>query len=485
MKKALLFYMAAHAVWAASVCQPCHPKQTEAYQRSPMGEAIGAPGALSPASFSHKTSGTSFAIVSRNGHASHRIERQGLQAEYPLAYRIGSGNHATGFLVRIGEWLFQSPAAHYDRLKQWDVAPGYEAMSHPDFNRRVTAECLGCHSSGTPDALQPISCDQCHGSPTQHLLKPTRSNITNPARLTAAARDAVCEQCHLNGEARITNPAGTTPSHAIVVFDRPRSDLRVVSHVEQLALSACARQSEGHLWCGSCHQPHGATVDINAQCRNCHATKMPASHVTRTDCIQCHMPKRDASDGGHTAFTDHRIQRQADAGATSTTPAQLRLWRDVSSVDLRERNLGLASILVGERDGSAGLINDGYRRLAAVFPKYPRDPDVLSSLGMVLFLKDQKQDARKLLEAAVQERPNDAELHEKLGLIRRANADIPAAIRSFEKSIALDAGRESAYFFLADCQPTPAARAAVLNRLLAVFPQSLIGREALRNSPRP
>ena len=485
MKKAILLYMAAQSLWAASVCQPCHPKQTDAFQRSPMGNAMGAPGSPVPAAFSHKPSATSFAILNRGSKPSHRIERNGLQAEYPLAYRIGSGNHATGFLVRIGEWLFQSPAAHYNRLNQWDVAPGYEAMTHPDFNRRVTEDCLSCHSSGPPDALAPIHCDQCHGSSSEHLQKPTRANIINPARLGPAARDAVCEQCHLNGEARILNPSGITPTHAIAVFDRPRNDLRVVSHVEQLALSACSRQSEGRLWCGSCHQPHGAAIDINAQCRSCHESKLTASHQGRNDCTQCHMPKRDAVDGGHTAFTDHRIQRTAAPAATGNTPSRLRLWRDMPTADLRERNLGLASILVGERDGSAELINYGYRRLAAVFPKYSRDPDVLASLGMVLFLKDQKQDARKLLEAAVRERPRDAALHEKLGLIRRAGADIPAAIQSLEKSIALDPGRESAYFFLADCQPTPAARAAVLNRLLSVFPQSLIAREALRNLARP
>jgi tetratricopeptide (TPR) repeat protein len=196
------------------------------------------------------------------------------------------------------------------------------------------------------------------------------------------------------------------------------------------------------------------------------------------------MPKRDAVDGGHTAFTDHRIQKEAGK-VSAKTEARLRLWREVGDAALLERNLGLASIQVGERDGVPELINDGYRRLAAVFSRWPRDADVLSGLGMVLFLKDQKKDAVKLLETAVQARPGDAALHEKLALVRRADANLQGAIASLEKSISLDAGRESAYFFLAECQATAAGREQVLKRLLRVFPQSLLAREALLRSARP
>ncbi len=442
-----------------------------------MGNAIGLAKALPQSGFTHSKSKTTFSALGQGEAVLHKIDRNGLSADYPVSYRIGSGNHAEGFLVRIGEWLFQSPVAKYKRLDLWDVAPGYEAMTHPDFNRRVSGECLACHSSGSINNLQPISCEQCHGPSQAHLQKPTRSNIENPARLGVEARDSVCEQCHLTGEARISHPAGVS----VAVYDRPREDLRVVSHVEQLALSECSRQSEGRLWCGSCHQPHGEKIDVDATCRNCHAG---ATHGDRKQCLGCHMPKREAVDGGHTAFTDHRIQRQP-ASPSPKTPPRLRLWRDVADPALRERNLGLASILVGERDGAPDLINDGYRRLAAVFSRWPRDPDVLSSLGMVLFLKDQKKDAVKLLEAAVQQRPGDAALHEKLALVRRADANVQGAVASLERSIALDPGRESAYFFLAECQATQAGREQVLKRLLKVFPQSLIAREALLRSARP
>ena len=478
MKRAIIYCLAASSIWAASECRPCHEKQVSDYARSPMGRSIG-PAAAEPASFLHQPSKTQFAVLSRNGHPYQGIGRKGLFAEYPLAYRIGSGSHATGYLVKLGQWLFQSPISHYTRPNLWDVAPGYEAMTHPDFNRRVTDECLACHSSGPREALQPISCERCHGAATLHLQKPTRANIINPARLAIEARDLVCEKCHLTGEARIPHQ----PADSVFVYNRPRDDLRVVSHVEQLALSACARESQGKLWCGSCHQPHGEPINVSAQCRTCHTKALSPSHAKHTECVSCHMTKRKAADGGHTAFTDHRIRRTSAAFVNSAASG-LRPWRPIPNANQRERDYGLAAIQIGERDGSSDLINDGYRRLANAFPHYPRDADVLASMGMVLFLKDQTKDALTLLREAVKHRPTDAALHEKLGILHQANGDLPQARNSLEASVRLDPGRESAYFRLADCQPTTEARRQILERLLKVFPQSLIAREALRDLTR-
>jgi tetratricopeptide (TPR) repeat protein len=434
-----------------------------------MGNSLGKLTAPVSANFTHAVSGTRFQVGSAAGAVYQRIERNGLSAQYTAAYRIGSGNHATGYLVRIGSWLFQSPIAHYRRKDVWDVAPGYESMARPEFNRRVTSECLACHSSETEDALEPIGCGKCHGALEQHLKQPSRANIRNPARFGADARDGVCENCHLAGEARI----GDT----VFVYNRPRNDLRVVSHVEQLALSECAQRSERRLWCGTCHDPHGRKVDVSRRCRDCHRAALPDSHKAHSECTSCHMPKRDAVDGGHTAFTDHRIQRKPDT-TKATSPAGLRLWREITDPALRERNLGLALVTVGERDGSEQFINEGYRRLASVFPKLEKDADVLASLGMVLFLKDQKSDAVKLLKAAVAQR-SDAALLEKLAIVQRSAGDAQGAVQSLERAIALDPGRESAYFFLADFQTSAEGRKRVLERLLAVFPQSLIAREAL------
>lgn len=455
-------------------CSACHEKQAAAFSVSPMGRSVSRT-VTGEGSFIHERSLSRFIVAD----GTQTIERRGLRAEYRPEFAIGSGEHAQGFVVRIGGMLFQSPAAAYQRQARWGVAPGYEEMTAPDFNRPVPAECLLCHSNGGAE-VEAIGCERCHGDGSAHLRKPVRGTIVNPARLARAERDSVCEQCHLNGEARVRNPGtefdGFRPGQvleeafSVFVFDRPAGGgLKVVSHVEQLAQSACQRAT-GKLWCGGCHEPHGAAVDVSAQCRGCHLSLSEEHPAGTSACTSCHMPKRPARDGGHAAFTDHRIQRRP--GEEASSPSGLRAWRDPAEAGLRDRNLGLAYVMVGERDGSAEFLNRGYKLLAGVYPQFPKDADVLASLGMVLFVKDQKADAAKLLRAAIAARPGDAGLYEKLGVVLGSEA-------AFEKAIALEPSRESAYHLLADLQPTGERRRAVLERYLQFNPQSLIGREAL------
>jgi tetratricopeptide (TPR) repeat protein len=188
------------------------------------------------------------------------------------------------------------------------------------------------------------------------------------------------------------------------------------------------------------------------------------------------MPKRVAADGGHTAFTDHRIQARPVAGGGQAA-ANLRVWRDAGTAEERERALGLAAIEIGERDGSTELIQSGYKRLAAMIARLDRDPEVLSALGMVLFLKDQKADARKLLRRAVALRPKDARLREKLAVVERSLGDSAAAIAQLEQAIAMEPLEARAWFLLAECQP--GQRREILSRYLRLVPQSLVAREAL------
>ena len=474
LASAMLLLLAA----ADDACRDCHAAQTSAFRASPMGRSFGPVPAAGSAQFEHALSGSKAAVRGRE----HALTRGGITAQQAVQYQIGSGSHARGFLLRLGLDLFQSPLAEYPRDRRWDLAPGYESMTHPDFNRAVKAECLLCHTNGS-SAAEPkaIGCERCHGAVAEHLRKPGNSNIVNPARLPAAERDAVCEQCHLAGEARIPNPdrgfASYQPGQrledhfSVYVFDRPRADLRVISHVEQLARSRCAPK----LACGNCHAPHGEPIQVNTFCQRCHAGARAAGHPAGADCTSCHMPKRRTSDGAHTAFTDHRIARRPDVSA-SRQAAQLKAWREPGTPALRQRNQGLALIAVGERDRSSAQIQEGYRQLRAVFPAYERDAAVLSGLGMVLFLKDQHKDAVKLLEAATRERPGDAATYEKLAAVYRAAGEKDRAVAALERAIALEPSRESAYHLLHEIRP----EARALERYLQFNPQSLIAREAIR-----
>ena len=47
---------------------------------------------------------------------------------------------------------------------------------------------------------------RCHGGTEEHLRRPVPGSIVNPAKLHGAARDSICEQCHLSGCDRVLNP---------------------------------------------------------------------------------------------------------------------------------------------------------------------------------------------------------------------------------------------------------------------------------------
>ena len=137
------------------------------------------------------------------------------------------------------------------------------------------------------------------------------SAIVNPVKLPAEKRDSVCAQCHLPGAVRIAKPGGTRLSSRGDPFRFDRRPVwtepgRVVpanSHFEQLAQSRCWRASQGKLWCGTCHDPHGAKVNVEQRCAGCHA----CAKKLQNNCVTCHMPRAAAATVQHAAFTDHSI----------------------------------------------------------------------------------------------------------------------------------------------------------------------------------
>ena len=176
-----------------------------------------------------------------------------------------------------------------------------------------------------------------------------------------------------------------------IVFDAAssRTPFKVISHSEQLAASQCARVSGGRMWCGTCHDPHNDPAQPAAyyreRCGQCHSPASLSQHAKpAVDCVGCHMPRRQAYDGGHTAFTDHQIQRNPGKELSSgALPEKLRPWRAPKAA-LAKRNLGLAHISAGEHHQSGTHLNEGFRLLAAVEPEFIGDPAVLTSLGAVL-----------------------------------------------------------------------------------------------------
>ena len=122
---------------------------------------------------------------------------------------------------------------------------------------------------------------------SRHPVRP----IINPRKLSFRARDSICEQCHLSGVARIPNPGNQINDFrpgeeledifSVYLYESSRdpsraNPLTVISQAQQLALSTCAQQSHGKLWCGSCHDPHekpaNPDVYFRARCLSCHGS---------------------------------------------------------------------------------------------------------------------------------------------------------------------------------------------------------------------
>ena len=319
-------------------CGVCHPKAVEGYLETGMGRSISRPVDHRSGGFEHAFSGSKFTIKGSDSGMIQRVERDGLSAEYPVEYVIGSGNAAFGYLTRIGNNVYQSPVTYYTKRGRWDMAPGFESHPKPDFDRPVLQECLWCHA-GRPRPVpfsrnryvdpvfeaEVISCERCHGPPARHLAKPSTETIINPTKLPPILRDSVCEQCHLSGEQRILNPGKTFGNFqpgmeleevfSVYVNDYGTATatagrFKVVSHFEQLKLSRCYQKTGDQMWCGTCHSPHEKPREpasyYRSRCLSCHGEALLGKHAKPAeDCVACHMARRHSHDGGHSAFTDH------------------------------------------------------------------------------------------------------------------------------------------------------------------------------------
>jgi Flp pilus assembly protein TadD len=412
-------------------------------------------------------SGTVFTIRSGTAGTRQRMEHAGDAVEFAVAYVIGSGGHASGYLIQIGDHLFQSPLCYYTNRRAYGLAPGYERLPDPDFTRPVGEECVLCHAgralyiAGTVNRYAPpvfteeaISCDRCHGPVAEHLRRPVPGSIVNPAKLAAAERDSICEQCHLAGVARIPNPgmdlADFRPGQALeevfTVYTPAQPPgaahpFKVISHAEQLARSACARNSRGRLWCGTCHDPHPAAVPTletyNARCNSCHRGKLASSHPIAVNCVGCHMTRRQAQDGGHTVFTDHRITRRPEPDSAAAQPEELAAWRDPAPA-LRTRNQALAYLSSGIANRSPAQMVRGYRMLTDVQKASPDDVAVLKAIGRALLLGRQPQEALKAFAAVLRLVPDSAGNEENAGIACLESGRLEDAAAYLERALQLD-----------------------------------------------
>ena len=142
------------------------------------------------------------------------VPRAGVEGVRDLKWFIGSGNVGRSFAFAVDGFLFQAPVSYYSSAARWDLSPGYAGKHNIELAKPIEEPCLYCHASRAqpvaktqnryldPPFLESgVGCERCHGPGQKHLK--THRDIVNPAKLDAARRDSICQQCHLTGAARV------------------------------------------------------------------------------------------------------------------------------------------------------------------------------------------------------------------------------------------------------------------------------------------
>lgn len=471
-----------------------------------MGNSIAPPAARPAGVVRHALSGSVIEIEEQNGRMIHRLSENGFTSEFSIDYQIGNGLAGFSYLVRIGDYIFESPASWYNQ-HGWDVSPGFGNLPGLDFTRGITSDCLFCHTGATkfadPDGrklasatLVPITCERCHGPTENHLRRPVPGSIVNPAKLTGQKRDSVCAQCHLEGEARVPNPgkaftdfrAGQDLADVLAIYvdSGAEAGANVVNHFEQLAESHCARQSAGRLWCGSCHDPHGEPADRVTQIRNvctsCHRSLSQAAHpLKELDCVACHMPRSPAADVPHTAITDHRILRRPESSPIipGGTPRSIAAW-DEPPAQFLDRDLALAEIMVGYQKHVPEMQDAGMSLLQKSAASLVNDPVAASALGSMLLIEGRTAEAVEWNRRAAEKQPQSADYAFNLAIALHGIGDIAGTERELKRAIELDPSLERPYITLVSLYSEQGRKEdalATIDQYLKWNPQNIKFRE--------
>jgi tetratricopeptide (TPR) repeat protein len=520
----------------SAVCAQCHPAIAKRYAATPMARSSGRVSTIGPTVptgplTDASTQATIRLKLTKEGALTLNLERElpPLSISRELTYFIGSGRIGRSFLfAQEGGFLYQSPISYYADGDTYRASPGFQRKNNVDLTRAVQPSCLLCHASrlqavaGTQnqyDAKQPfleggISCERCHGPGQRHVAgmkgasrapRPADRAIVNPAKLQPAHRDSVCAQCHLTGAARVARAAtkgrgSYTPGDdlartvAVFVWDKAKdTGLTVTSHFETLDWSRCKQASGDRMWCGSCHDPHGAPVDVRERCLACHSSAKSCTIALATrrarnndQCQSCHMPKSEVRDAEHAVYTDHSIPRgrQAPSRATVQSMALKELvpfWRG-APVD--SRDLALAYAVTALTDASVRL--RAFDLLQAAAAKDPSDLAIAAQLAQFYDRMGQPAEAIPLYERVVAGDPANTAACINLGTLYAQANRLPEAMALWQRALAANPALTQARMNLAVAQIREGHREAGIASLrvaLAWDPDNPAVAQMLRQVP--
>jgi Flp pilus assembly protein TadD len=435
-----------------AVCANCHKQIYDQYMSTPMANASGLAeqGAI-PGTYASPVSGVNYQIVQKDGAVWLAYGRPGdknLHGQQKLEYFMGSGNHARTYLYSINGYWFESPMVYYSEKHGYDMRPSLQAEKEMPFNLPQNFECMRCHMSGVrledpgtrnhysglPFLHGGIACEDCHGDSSAHVASGGKTSMMSIAKLDSDRQTSICLLCHLEGDVSVAHLGRSLVNYrpgddiadymSYFVLTGARAANRGVSQVEGLYLSQCKRVSGPKMSCMTCHDPHYSppaqekTAFYRSKCLMCHSEgKYRTAHFSnQPDCTSCHMPKREAPDLAHSAWTDHRILANPEAAFTAQ-PAEAELTPVLGvSSKATARDVALAYYYLAT-SGDASAAMHAWTLLPDVVSANPRDSEAVAALGFLNYLRGDRGQAATFYRSVLSLDPDNYNVAIDLGVL--------------------------------------------------------------------
>jgi tetratricopeptide (TPR) repeat protein len=504
-----------------AVCARCHRQIYDSWKHTPMANASGpAVEGVIPADFIHTASGVHYRIALRDGQVWLSYERPNaspgreLRGEQQLRFFLGSGRRGrTWIFEREGYW-FEIPINWYAKKHLWDMTPNFLHAREMPFTLPVDPGCLRCHASGVRDSLPDarnhfsgdpfprggITCEACHGDPSQHLAQNGHGPILNPEKLDSQKRDSVCLACHLEGEVAVVRrgqrlnafqPGDDLFKYA-VFFEHSGgagAAARATSQWDALLQSACKRNSGDRLTCTTCHSSHTSPPPeervsfYRSRCLACHSEARFVSkhHPENPDCVSCHMPRRETEDIAHEQLTDHRIQIASKTFSGTSVSDELIAIGGVQAGP-RDRGIAWAQFaLRGDRTAGEQALRL-LRKAEGSDPGQISDTELHTELGFLEQARGNGERARLEYEAALRADPLNGTAAGDLAILDFQQGSFESAVNLWQGVFSHDPGATAAGMNLAVAQCRLGRRDAAeqtLRRVLLFAPDNGAAKDFL------